>query len=91
MMPLKAVSQNKLVDVAYYQLPNRVLEKATMKHLKTELAVDLEHFIFLLAIKTSSTNNVPLTRVSLDMSCRNFSIEVRCNEGTCLILSYKNI
>ena len=40
MMPFKAVSQNKLVDVAYYQMPNRVSEKATMKRLKTELAVD---------------------------------------------------
>ena len=40
MMPFEAVSQNNLVDVAYYQMPNRVSEKATMKCVKTELAVD---------------------------------------------------
>ena len=34
---------------------------------------------------------VILTRVSLDMSFCNLSIKVRCTEGTCLILCYKNI
>ena len=39
-MPFKAVPQNKLVDVDYYQIPNRVSEKASMKRFKAELAVD---------------------------------------------------
>ena len=39
MMAFKAVPQNNLVDVAYYQMPNRVLEKATMKRFKTQLVV----------------------------------------------------
>ena len=37
-MPFKAIPQNKLVDVAYYQMPNRVSEKATMKRFKTQFA-----------------------------------------------------
>ena len=42
MLPLglNAVSQNGLGDVSYFQMPNRVAEKAAMERVKSELKIE---------------------------------------------------
>ena len=91
---LNAVSQNRFADVSYFQMPNHVLENAAMERVKSELKIEWDHFIFLLPIKTSSTNNMLLIRrVAVDMCYRgNFiSIEGGCYEASRLIPCYKCI
>ena len=91
---LNAVSQNGLGDVSYFQMPNCVSENAAMDRVKSELKIEWDHFIFLLPIKTSSTNNMLLARrVAVDMCYRgNFiSIEGGCYEVTGFIQCYKCI